>query len=126
HHAFIAAKAYGIPEKTGYGAELASIRTASPGLHRNNPERRPSAPDAPKQRSDCLRNDVELVEIHGFPRNRRIGLQCGFSLLSKLIPGFIDFPELATRRVRNDLGPRFIGFPQGNRVGVSRSATTAE
>src|SRR5580704_7672212 len=48
HHAFIAAKAYGISEKAGYRAKLAAIRTASAGLHRNNPEGRPSATDAPQ------------------------------------------------------------------------------
>ena len=46
HDAFVGAKADGVTEKSGDRAELAAVRAAAPGLHRNNAKCSPTAAHA--------------------------------------------------------------------------------
>ena len=113
HDAFVGAKADGIAEKSGHGAEFASVRTAAAGFDRDKAKRPPSASEALQQRSGNLGNDVELVEIDGLPRNHGIGLKRGFAFLAELIHGSVEILELAAHGIRDDLVATFRRLRRG-------------
>ena len=71
---FVGAKADGVAEKTGYGAKLAAIGAAAPGLDGNNAKGTPTRADFLQHGIKHLGNNVELIEINGVPGDRRIRL----------------------------------------------------
>src|SRR6185437_10667462 len=94
-HAFIRAKADGITEKAGDGAELASIGASAPRFHRDNSECAPARANLGEQRMGELGNEVELRQVDRIPGNSRIGLQRWLALLSEIVQGRIDLLEIS-------------------------------
>src|ERR1035437_4530638 len=87
HNALVSAKPYGISEKSGDRAKLASVRASAPRFHRNDSERSPAVPEFPEHRSKSLRNDIKLFQVDRIPRNRRGFLLCRVFFFPSFIHG---------------------------------------
>src|SRR5215475_13827340 len=72
--AFIGAKPDGVAKKSRHRAKFASVRTAAPRLHGNNPKRSPASAHALQQRMEHAREQIELVQLNFVPGDLRIRL----------------------------------------------------
>src|SRR5689334_13167795 len=82
--------------------------------------------DAREQWTQDTREEIELIEIERLPGNHGILMKTRLSFFTTLIKRLIDLLELTTRGVFDYLRPCFIGFPEGDRVNVSRSAISPQ
>src|SRR5712692_3788924 len=126
HDTFVGAKSDGVAEEAGYGAKLAPVRTAAPGLNGNNAEGSPTGAEFSEHGSGELGNDVELIEVDGVPGDRRIRLQRGLLLLAEGIDGSVDILERLFCGIVDDFGPSLVGFTESDGVGMARTAGAAE
>src|SRR5260370_26888176 len=126
HYAFIGMKADGVAKKSRHCAKLASVRTAAPGLHRNNSKGSPTSAHAPEQPMQYAREQIELAELDFVPGNLRIRLQGWFALLAKVVHWRVEVLERAAHSIFHDSGPCLISFAKRKRVGMTRAAVTPD
>src|SRR5262249_35486189 len=87
-NAFIRSKPDRITEEAGDRTEVATIGTAASGLNRNHVETGRLDSDPPHQISSPPRqmtNQIELFQVHVFPRYGRIVVEAGFDSFTAAI-----------------------------------------
>ena len=124
--ALVGAKADGIAEETGHGAELAAVRTAAAGFDGDDVKRLPTHAEVLHDAAEEAGDAVELVEIEGFPRNPRVVLEARLPLLAECVHGRVDFFQSPGGGVGDDPRPGLVGFAQRDRVGMARPAIAAQ
>ena len=67
-----------------------------------------------------------MTQIYFVPRDRRIVFQRRFAFLAKIVDWRVGFFQRATCGVLDNFWPSFIGFAEGDGVGVARPAVAAE
>ena len=125
-YAFVAAKANGVAEESGDGAELAAVGTTPSGFDRNDSECSPTFADLLEQREHGLGNEIELMEVNRVPGDHGIRLQRRLALFACFVYGFVKVFEFAARGIVHNLRPSLVGFSEGNGVGVPRATVAAE
>ena len=90
HDAFVGAKADGVAEKSSDRAELATIGTTAPRLHRYDAEGSPALAVFLQPAVKKLGDKVKLLQIKGVPGNDGILLERGLEFFSCGIDWRID------------------------------------
>ena len=122
----VRAKTNYIAKEPSDGAELAAVRTAAPGLHRDGVEIADARSVSFSQAPNELRNEIKLIQIDRVPGDYRIRLQAGFLVFARFIDRRVSVFQFSAHGVLDNLRPGLIGLSQGNSVDVARPAVSAQ
>ena len=122
-------KSNGVAEKTGYRAEITSIRTTASRFERNQVEALHSNARAvyPISRPSWQMPDqIELLQIELFPGYVGILHERWLDFFPLGVSWRVDLFQLVLRGILNNLRPRFVCFSKGDGIRMARVSIASQ
>src|SRR5207247_11026772 len=122
-------KSNGVAEKTGYRAEITSIRTTASRFDRNQVEALHSKARAvyPISRPSWQMPDqIELLQIVWFPGYLGILHEGWLDFFPLGVSWRVDLFQLVLRGILNNLRPRFVCFSKGDGIRIARVSIASQ